>query len=196
VRTTAIAAVVGAAAITVLGLTGCASHEEAAAAGAGESVSYDEPPTAAPTTAVADHSTADVSYVTTAVLLHQQIVDAANLATTSATSSRITTFAAKLVQDTQPPVTTLTGLLTQWGQPAPSGKVQGGLSDADVTALKAAKGSAFNTLWVHDVTADLTSALDASTAEATNGTDPTVKQAAGSWATALQSELSTVKSLG
>jgi uncharacterized protein (DUF305 family) len=202
VRTTILrSATIAVAAIAVLGIAGCAVHEQVAAPGAGASVSYDDPPT---TAEVADHNQADVTYVTSAVLLRQQAVEIANLATSTGTRpalSALAGLAMRIAQDQQPSLPTLSGLLAKWGQPTPSaadtsGQVAGLIADSDIASLKTATGTAFSTLWVHDMTANLTAALNAANSEQTSGTSAAAKQVATDWATELQSELSTLKSLG
>jgi uncharacterized protein (DUF305 family) len=210
VRTTAIRGTAAAVLLsaTVLGLAGCVNAEKAAPAGAGDSVSYGAAPTTtAPPSASgsatppsgqaanstsADHNQADVTFARQGVLLRQQAVTMANLAANS-TNAQVRSLGEKISQDTES-ATTMTGWLSQWGQPAPSssGTGAGVLSAGQLQQLSAAKGTAFDMQWLQFMGANLTAARQAATTEQAGGKDSQAKQFATTWAATLKSELSTL----
>ncbi len=202
IRGTAAAVLLSAA---VLGLAGCVNAEQAAPAGAGASQSYGPPPSApatsaaqsptgggAPTQAGTQHNSDDIAFLDQAVRLRQQVITLATKASTTSTNSTIRTLATELAGDTVPPVDTMTGWLTQWGQPAPSsvpGQVPGLLTDAQVQQIESATGTPFDMQWLQAIHGNLTAAQQAATTEASKGSNPAAKQLAQQWATELKTEL-------
>jgi uncharacterized protein (DUF305 family) len=207
VRTTAIRGTAAAVLLsaTVLGLAGCVNAEKAAPAGAGDNVSYGAAPTTttppAPSSgansipASADHNQADVTFAKQGALLRQQAVTMANLAANS-TNAQVRTLGAKIAQDNVS-VTTMTGWLSKWGQPAPSSSDTGTgvLSAGQLQQLSTAKGTSFDMQWLQFMGANLTAARQAATSDQSGGKDAQAKQLATTWAATLQSELTTINGI-
>jgi uncharacterized protein (DUF305 family) len=211
VRSTAIRGTAAAVLLSavLLGLAGCVNAEKAAPAGAGASQSFGPAPTttsapsaSAPTStqgsAAAAHNAADITFLDQAVQLRQQAINLATKASTVSTNAQIRTLATQIANDAVPSVDTMTGLLTQWGQPSPSsvpGQIPGLLSDSQVQQIEAATGTPFDMQWLQGVKGNLTAAEQAATNEASKGSNPTAKQLAQQWATQLKTELNSLTAI-
>jgi uncharacterized protein (DUF305 family) len=207
VRTTAIRGTAAAVLLsaTVLGLSGCVNAEQAAPAGAGNSVSYGAAPTTTtpqtPSSAAdtipasADHNQADVTFAKQGALLRQQAVTMANLAANS-TNAQVRALGAKISQDTES-ATTMTGWLSKWGQQAPTSTDTGTgvLSAGQLQQLSTAKGTSFDMQWLQFMGANLTAAQQGATTEQSGGKDSQAKQLATKWVTTLKSELTTLNGI-
>ena len=192
---------------TVLGLAGCVNAEKAAPAGAGASQSFGPAPTTSATAsavtpsgsvAPTQHSAADITFLDQAVQLRQQAVTLATKASTVSTNSQIRTLATQIANDAVPSVDTMTGLLTQWGQPSPSsvpGQIPGLLSDSQVQQIESATGTPFDMQWLQGMKGNLTAAEQAATTEASKGSNPTAKQLAQQWAAQLKTELNSLTAI-
>jgi uncharacterized protein (DUF305 family) len=203
----------------VLGLAGCVNAEKSAPAGAGDSVSYGNPPSTQPaatttqpgspasgspstspsagggTNQTADpHNDADATFAKNAALLRQQALTIAGWAQTSSSNSQFKAVASKIAQDKTPDVTQLTGWLSQWNQPAPTGQVDGMLSASDLNQLHTATGTPFDMHFAQAVKNNLTAAKQAATTEQAQGSNPQAKQVAQQWIGELTTELAQVKS--
>jgi uncharacterized protein (DUF305 family) len=191
-------------------LAGCAAHQYAAPAGAGDSVSYGNPPATtttaptssssvppAPTTASATHNQADVTFVGDVVLLRQQAVQLGTLGASKGTNSDLKALANSLADEQYPAVDTLTGWLTQWGASVPSSTstVTGLLSSSQLEQLEGLSGSAFDTKWVQDMTANHQAVATAAGTEASSGQNTQAKQVAQNLVTAEQDELTQLSAL-
>jgi uncharacterized protein (DUF305 family) len=190
---------------TVLGLAGCVNAEQPAPPGAGDSVSYGAPP--ASTTAAESPSTtasggatqaADVTFVKQALLLRQQQITMAAAAATSSTNSQVKALAATIKNDSVPSVTTLTGLLSQWGQQPPTAttdRAPGVLTSSQLSQLSSAKGTAFDMQWLQYMRANLQAAKNAAQTERSQGTSSQAKQLAQQWSSTLDAELATANGI-
>lgn len=212
IRGTAAAVLLSAA---VLGLAGCVNAEKSAPAGAGDSVSYGNPPSTQPaapssqappsgassstnpsgaSNAGDQHNDADTTFLNKAVLLRQQVLTIAGYAQTSSTNSQIKALATKITQDKTPNVNEMTGWLSQWNQPAPSGQVTGVLSASGLNQLHSATGTAFDMHFSQAVKDNLNAAKQAATTEQSQGSNPQAKQTAQQWVGELTTELSQLAS--
>lgn len=180
IRGTAVAVLLSA---TALGLSGCVNAEQPAPAGAGDSVSYGPPPSTAPVAADTQHNQADVTFVTQAVLLHQQVVSMAYLAGTGSTDPKLKALATEITSDQTPQVNTLIGWLTQWHQTIPT------VDNSQTSQLQALKGASFNTEWTNDVRANLGNSQQAVSAELAQGSSAEAKQVAQQWSAIVRTEL-------
>lgn len=205
---------------TVLGLAGCVNAEKPAAPGAGNSVSYGNPPSSqpAPTTPPASapanpsapppsgqsatatrtaehHNTADVTFTKQAVPLRQQAVTMANAAVKSSTDSRVRALAAQIAKDNVS-VSTMNAWLSQWGQVAAVTRNAGVLSTSQLNQLVATKGISFDMKWLQFMRSNLNAARQAATTEQSKGSSPQVKQLAKQWASALKTESSRLSAIG
>jgi uncharacterized protein (DUF305 family) len=202
---------------TALGLAGCVNAEKPAAPGAGESASYGPPPSSMPpsTTSAASpsssasqgsptqtadkHNQADVTFAEQVVLLRQQALTMATVAGASSTNAQVKALSTQIRNDTVPATSTLTTLLSQWGQNVPaadSANLPGVLTDAQMSQLTAAKGTAFDMHWLQYMRANLQAAGNAIAAEQSGGSSAEVKQVAQQWSSTARSELAKVNSIG
>jgi uncharacterized protein (DUF305 family) len=212
IRNTATAMLLSA---TVLGLagavSGCANHAEAAAPGAGESVSYGLPPATttgaaaasgeptAPAQANAQHNQADVTFLNSVALLHDQAGQLGSLGAASAINAQLRTLSQTISTERYPASETLANWLAQWGQPAPSAsvtQVPGLLTTAQVQQLQGLKGSAFDSALVSDLVANHQAVISAANTEVSSGSNPQAQQVAQNLVTAEQAELNQLNALG
>jgi uncharacterized protein (DUF305 family) len=185
---------------TVLGLTGCVNAERAAPAGAGNSQSFgpaatttSTAPASSPATAAGtQHNAADVTFLDQSVQLRQQALTIAGLAAKGSSNAQVQSLATDIADATGPSVTTMTGWLTQWNQPAPqsvAGQVPGMLAAADLQQLQSLTGTPFDMHWLQDVRGNLTAAQQAAGTETTKGSNPQAKALAQQWTTQLKAQL-------
>jgi uncharacterized protein (DUF305 family) len=185
---------------TVLGLAGCVNAERAAPAGAGNSQSFgpaatttSTAPASSPATAAgAQHNAADVTFLDQSVQLRQQALTIAGLAAKGSSNTQLQSLATDIAGDTGPSVTTMTGWLTQWNQPAPqsaAGQVPGMLAAADLQQLQSLTGTPFDMHWLQDVRGNLTAAQQAAGTETAKGSNPQAKALAQQWTTQLKAQL-------
>ncbi|HWC81881.1 MAG TPA: DUF305 domain-containing protein [Pseudonocardiaceae bacterium] len=196
-----------------IGLSGCANHEQAAAPGAGDSVSYGMPPAttsnsgtggetmvpAAPSQADSTHNQADVTFLDDVVLLRQQAVQLATLGQSTATNPKLKTLCGQLAANVYPDAATLTGWLSQWNQPAPtaqSAQVDGLLTSSELSQLQAMSGTGFDSKLVSDLVANHQAVLSAANTEVTSGSNPQAKQVATNLVTAETAAVSQLNGLG
>lgn len=191
---------------TVLGLAGCVNAEQAAPAGAGNSQSFGP---AATTTSVApvsspaavagtQHNAADVTFLDQSVQLRQQALTIAGLAAKGSSNAQVQSLATDIAGGTGPSVTTMTGWLTQWNQPAPQsvpGQVPGVLAAADLQQLQSLTGTPFDMHWLQDVHGNLTAAQQLASTETTKGSNPQAKALAQQWTTQIKAQLATLATI-
>jgi uncharacterized protein (DUF305 family) len=204
VRTTAIRGTAAAVLLSVaaLGLAGCVNAERAAPAGAGNGQSFGP---AAPTTSAStpsstsvstsagtQHNAADVTFVDQSVQLRQQAITIADLAAKGSSNAQIKSLATDIASATGPSVTTMTGWLTQWNEPAPqstAGQVPGVLAATVLQQLQSTTGTPFDMHWLQDIRGNLTSAQQVAGTEASKGSNPQAKALAQQWTTQIKAQL-------
>jgi uncharacterized protein (DUF305 family) len=190
---------------TVLGLAGCVNAEQAAPPGAGNSQSFGP---AATTTSVApisspaavagaQHNAADVTFVNQSVQLRQQVLTIAGLAAKGSSNAQLQSLATDIAGGTGPSVTTMTGWLTQWSQPAPQSVAgqPGMLAAADLQQLQTLTGTPFDMHWLQDVHGNLTAAQQLASTETSKGSNPQAKALAQQWTTQLKAQLATLATI-
>jgi uncharacterized protein (DUF305 family) len=191
---------------TVLGLAGCVNAEQSAPAGAGNSQSFGPAATTASvapvsspaTVAGAQHNAADVTFLDQSVQLRQQVLTIAGLAAKGSSNTQVQSLATDIASDTGPSVTTMTGWLTQWSQPAPqsvAGQVPGVLAATDLQQLQSLTGTLFDMHWLQDVRGNLTAAQQLASTEASKGSNPQAKALAQQWTTQLKAQLATLTTI-
>jgi uncharacterized protein (DUF305 family) len=67
------------------------------------------------------HNDADVAFATGMIPHHRQAIEMAEMAEARARSSQVRTLAARIKAAQGPEITTMSGWLTAWGQPVPTG---------------------------------------------------------------------------
>jgi uncharacterized protein (DUF305 family) len=184
---------------TVLGLAGCVNAEQSAPAGAGNSQSFGPavtttsvaPVSSPATVAGAQHNAADVTFLDQSVQLRQQVLTIAGLAATGSSNTQVQSLATDIASATGPSVTTMTGWLTQWNQPAPQSVAgqPGVLAATDLQQLQASTGTLFDMHWLQDVRGNLTAAQQLASTETSKGSNPQAKALAQQWTTQLKEQL-------
>ncbi|HET7800304.1 MAG TPA: DUF305 domain-containing protein [Humibacillus xanthopallidus] len=113
--------------------------------------------------ASADHNAADVTFATDMIPHHQQAVEMADLAAERASDAQVKSLAVAIKGAQDPEIQTMSGWLSQWGQPVPSdteghdmsdmdhgagATMEGMMTDEEMQRLAAASGAAFDRLWL------------------------------------------------
>lgn len=190
------------AAIGAITLAGCSSS------GSDTSTAATTSSSAAPgTPAAGPHNQADVTFATDMIPHHSQAVEMADMALKQATSSEVRSLATQIKQAQDPEIQTMSGWLTGWGEMVPSatmsmggmdhsmGSGTGMMSDADMNALGAASGAAFDRMWVSMMVEHHTGAVEMAKAELTDGQNSDAKSLAQSIVTSQTAEIATLKQL-
>ena len=110
-------------------------------------------------TAVASgpHNAADVTFATDMIPHHEQAVEMADLALDKASDAEVRKLARSIADAQTPEIATMSGWLTAWGEPVPSGmaghsmstgSTMGMMTEAQMTELENASGTAFDRLWL------------------------------------------------
>ena len=146
-KTATIAAIGGLAIVGVLALTGCS------ATATSDHGSHSSMMGADKEDARGTLSDADIMFLQMMIPHHQQAVDMGTLAETRASNPEVKALAAKIKAEQAPEIATMTGWLTDAGLPIKPtmdmGHSMGGvLSDAQMTALTNATGTAFDKLYL------------------------------------------------
>jgi len=173
------------------------------AACGGSSTPAAAPPGGSSPTAAA-HNTADVTFATDMIPHHGQAVEMAELALTQATDAEVKKLATAIKGAQAPEIATMTGWLTQWGAPVPgsgSGHHMGGMamtgmmSDDEMASLGAARGTAFDSMWLDMMTRHHQGAIQMSKTEIAAGQDPQAVALARQIITAQTAEIATMATL-
>lgn len=101
-----------------------------------------------PAVAASDHNAQDVMFARMMIPHHRQAVEMSALATGRASSERVTRLAERIRAAQAPEIRTMSGWLTSWGEPVPSGPVHhdmpGMMSAEDMRHLEGLSGPAFD----------------------------------------------------
>ncbi|MGW0712178.1 DUF305 domain-containing protein [Streptomyces sp. NPDC002643] len=102
----------------------------------------------------ADFNDADVAFAQMMIPHHEQALEMARLADGRASDSEVKDLAAKVEQAQDPEIETMTGWLRSWDRPTSADSMpgmdhgdDGMMSDADMTELKAMKGTEFDKMF-------------------------------------------------
>ncbi len=131
----------------------------------------------------ANHNDQDVSFATDMVPHHQQAVEMADLAATRANDPKVKALAARIRAAQDPEIRTMQGWLSDWGAEASDmggmdhggGSMAGGsggmgmMSGADMGALKAASGPAFDRLFLTGMISHHNGAIEMAETEQAKG---------------------------
>jgi uncharacterized protein (DUF305 family) len=131
------------------------------------------------------HNKADIRFAQAMIPHHKQAVDMAKLATGRASDPRVKDLAARVEAAQVPEVMKMTGWLDTWGAQMPDDMtamdgMPGMMSTADIHALTAATGTAFDKRFLTLMIAHHTGALTMAQGELTEGSDPAAKALAQS----------------
>jgi uncharacterized protein (DUF305 family) len=136
---------------------------------------------------------ADVMFAQMMIPHHEQAVEMADLAPSRASDPEVKELAAKIKAAQAPEIETMKSWLTEWGKTAPEGDMghdmPGGMSGDDMRKLEAAKGKAFDKLFVQQMIVHHNGAIEMARTEQSSGSDPRAKELAKTIETTQQAEV-------
>ena len=145
------------------------------------------------------HNTGDVTFAQAMIPHHQQAVQMAKLAATRASDSRVKDLAARIEAAQDPEIMKMTGWMSSWGASMPSDMagmdMPGMMSTADMTALTAATGTAFDKAFLTMMIAHHTGALAMAKIEMASGADADSKALAQSIIDGQTKEITEMKAI-
>lgn len=186
-------------------VAGVATLALAACGGGGHTSGTDHgggtPPSVA-ASAAGTFNDADVTFAQAMVPHHQQAVEMAALADGRAADGEVKELAAKIQAAQQPEIDTMTGWLSAWGKPTSHGDTDGGhggmpgmMSDADMAALEAAKGAAFDKQFLTMMIGHHEGAVEMARQEVAQGSNADAKALAQKIITDQQAEIAAMKAI-
>ncbi|MCW8103297.1 DUF305 domain-containing protein [Streptomyces tauricus] len=150
------------------------------------------------------HNAADVAFAQGMVPHHRQAVEMAALAEGRARSAEVEKLAADIEKAQGPEIRTLSGWLTSWGEDVPA---EGGgmdhsthgmgtmMTDAEMTELENASGTAFDTAFLKMMIKHHEGAVTMAKTERTDGTSAPAVKMAGRIVTAQSTEIERMNKL-
>ncbi|MFI7702634.1 DUF305 domain-containing protein [Nonomuraea sp. NPDC049480] len=134
----------------------------------------------------------DVMFAQMMIPHHEQAVEMAGLASTRASDPEVKELATKIKAAQAPEIQTMKDWLTDWSVHPDSGgmghSMPGVMSEEDMKKLEAAKGKAFDKLFVQQMIAHHNGAIEMAKTEQANGSDPKAKELAKTIETTQQAE--------
>ncbi|MEP7331687.1 MAG: DUF305 domain-containing protein [Terracoccus sp.] len=205
------ATVATAAALTAIALAACGSTSTPAGTADAQSpasagTTAATPAAPSPDAASGQHNAADVAFAAGMVPHHQQAVTMSQMAQKQATNAKVKSLAAEIQAAQGPEITTMTGWLTAWGQPAPTsgghdmsqmgGAGMGGMmTDEQMQQLSAASGSAFDRMWLQMMVAHHQGAVEMSGVELRDGKNADARKLAQQIIDAQKKEITVMNQL-
>jgi uncharacterized protein (DUF305 family) len=132
-----------------------------AACGSGDDAGTTTPPSSAPPampsmsgTMSGDHNEQDATFAADMIVHHRGAIEMAKLASSRATDPAVVTLAGRIEAAQQPEITTMSAWLRSWGMEMPAemagmhDSMPGMASPADLAGLKAARGPAFDDMFL------------------------------------------------
>lgn len=206
--------------LTALALTACAgastgspaagpSATATGAASSHSSPSDQNTPSAQnpPSAQAGAHNAADVAFVTGMIPHHRSALDMARMAVDRAQSPAVQALATRVVAAQGPEITTMTGWLTAWGRPVPTGATMAPMAGMDMggdagmpdsaglDSLAGATGSTFDRRWLEMMSTHHRGAITMSNTELAQGADPAAQQLARSIITGQTAEIDQMRQL-
>ncbi|MFD4605067.1 DUF305 domain-containing protein [Streptomyces sp. NPDC058464] len=173
-------------ATAALALTACGSGDDSTDTAGAAHASHSAASGATATDGA--HNAQDVSFAQTMIPHHQQAVEMAGLAADRASSAQVKDLAARIEKAQDPEINTMTGWLKAWGEDVPMAGMDhsghagmaGMMSDKDMTMLKQAKGTDFDTMFLTMMVEHHQGAVEmAGTEKAKGAYGPATSMAAG-----------------
>ncbi len=166
--------------------------------------SSDEPSTAEPTVAVGSvFNDADIEFAQGMIPHHSQAVEMATMALEQSRNPAIVDLATRIQGAQDPEIDQMRTWLTSWDEEEMSsdmegmehGSVEGMMDDTEMTALSAATGAEFDTLFVDMMIRHHQGAIAMANAVLTEGTDPGVRALAEAIIAAQEGEIAEMQGL-
>lgn len=196
-------AIAGTALFAAVLLAGCGGNDHS---GANHD---DESPTVSTSASGATFNDTDVRFAADMITHHRQAITMAQAAATRASDPRVKELAGRIEAAQDPEISTMSGWLNGWKQPVPSaeagmpnmsgmdhgGHMPGMMSDQEMSGLMAAKGAAFDKLFLQLMIRHHQGAIEmAGTAQA-QGQDPQAKQLAAKIAADQRAEIAKMQAI-
>jgi uncharacterized protein (DUF305 family) len=190
-----------------LTLAACGSSDHSAAEHEAMSSGPGSPSVSAPA-ASAGHNAADITFASDMIPHHQQALEMADLAASKATTAQVKSLAADIKAAQDPEIRTMSGWLTQWGQPVPSASgghdmadmshgegatMDGMMTDEQMQQLEAASGADFDRLWLELMIKHHEGAVSMATTAGRAGKSAEVKALAEQIVEAQKAEIATMQ---
>ncbi|MGW7427569.1 DUF305 domain-containing protein [Streptomyces sp. NPDC054813] len=199
-RTRTRAVLVALTATAALALTACGSGDGTAHSGtpatahAGASASG---------SSAGAHNAQDVTFAQRMIPHHRQALEMAELAAGRASSTRVKDLAARIEKAQDPEIKTMSGWLKAWGEDVPMAGMDhsghtgmaGMMDDTDMTALKKAEGTDFDTMFLTMMVEHHRGAVEMATTERSQGAYAPATGLAGDIVTAQNAEIKEMKQL-
>jgi uncharacterized protein (DUF305 family) len=174
----------------VLLVAGCGSQDEPESASGGD----DKP------AATEEHNAADVVFAQGMIPHHEQAVEMAKMARTSAESAEVKQLATAIAGAQTPEIETMSGWLGDWGEEVPSladmtehAGHAGMMSAEDMTALQGAKGAAFDRMFLEMMIQHHEGAVEMARTEQDKGRFTAAKELAADIEKSQTAEIATMK---
>ncbi|MER6533525.1 DUF305 domain-containing protein [Streptomyces sp. 900105755] len=140
-------------ATAALALTACGSGDDGADAA---HASHSAAAGATASATAGAHNAQDVSFAQSMIPHHQQALEMAGLAVDRGSSAQVRGLAARIEKAQDPEIRTMTGWLKAWGEDVPMAGMDhsghagmaGMMSDKDMTMLKQARGTDFDSMFL------------------------------------------------
>ncbi|MDX1892027.1 DUF305 domain-containing protein [Mycolicibacterium sp. 050158] len=153
-----------------------------------------------------DFDDADVMFLQMMYPHHAQAVDMAKLVPSRSQDQKVVSLAEAIEKAQAPEMTQMAGLLESFGKPAPSvdtsthempgtGGMPGMMSAEQMTTLAGLSGAAFDRMWLQMMIDHHAGAIDMSTTELRDGTNPDAKKLAQSIIADQQAEIVEMRSM-
>ncbi|MGH3451183.1 MAG: DUF305 domain-containing protein [Haloechinothrix sp.] len=185
-------------------LAGCGGGEE----DMGNMPGMSGNPSAPPAAQQGDVNQADVMFARQMIPHHQQAVEMAKLVPSRTSNSDVVKLAEEIEHAQDPEIQTMTGWLEQWGAPAPTtgmdggmdhggmdGEMPGMMSPEDMEKLEQAKDAEFDRMWMQMMIEHHRGAIDMAETELKQGSNTEAKQLAQQIIDAQQAEITTMNRL-
>ena len=158
----------------------------------------------------ADHNAADIAFASDMIPHHQQAVEMADLAAQRASNAQVKGLAAAIKAAQDPEIQTMSGWLSQWGQPVPSdtdghdmadmshgdgATMEGMMTDEEMQQLTAASGADFDRLWLELMIKHHQGAVTMATTATTDGKSAEATALAQAIVAAQKAEIQTMQQL-
>jgi uncharacterized protein (DUF305 family) len=195
VRRTGAVVAAGAAALV---LAACGSGN-----GSAGSSGHNSHVTASASASQGTHNAADVAFAQGMIPHHRQAVEMAGLAEGRAQSAEVKKLAADVKKAQGPEIRTLSGWLTSWGEEVPAAggmdhsmhEMEGMMTNEEMTELRNASGSAFDTAFLKMMVKHHEGAVEMARTEQSDGAYAPATKLAGQIVTAQSTEIDQMNKL-
>ena len=192
------------AAAAALVLAGCGGSDMEGMDHGGSSGTSKPSAVASGTPASGPHNDGDIAFASGMIPHHQQAVEMADMALDKASNAEVTSLAEDIKAAQDPEIAQMSGWLVGWGQPAPEGGMSGDMegmdhggmmSAADMDALDASTGSAFDRMWVEMMIEHHQGAVEMAQTELSDGQNADAKALAQTIISTQTAEIATLTKL-